>query len=119
MCRLRVRPIRLRTPLLIPTFATERSGPNERRVDTAVGRYSDSPALTLAESAVRHYSVLPTCHRQRADALPLNSDVNRTVCRDFSALSAEGCPLRSQVPTQWCELQNNRHIPLPTVRPCY
>src|SRR5262247_24198 len=98
MCRPRVRPIRLGTPVLTPTFATERSGPNERRVDTAVGRYSDSPALTLAESAVRHYSVLPTCRQQRADVLPLSSDVNRTVCRDFSALSAEGCPLRPRVP---------------------
>src|SRR5262245_33243975 len=117
MCRPRVRPIRLGTPLLIPTFATELSGPNERRVDTAVRRYSDSPALTLAESAVRHYSVSPTCRQQRGDALPPSSDVNRTACRDFSVLLAEGFPLGSQVPQRF-ELKNKRHIPLhPTVRP--
>src|SRR5262245_28512302 len=119
MCRPRVLPILFRTRLLTPTFATERSGPNERRVDTAVQRYSDSPALTLAESAVRHYSGLPTCRRQRADALPLSSDVNRTVCRDFSALLAEGSPLRSEGRSQCCELQHKRYIPLyPTERPC-
>src|SRR5215510_3944541 len=101
MCRLCVRPILLGIHLSTPTFATEQSDPNERTVDTAVGRCSGNPASTSAESEVRHSSVLQACRRRRGDVLPPSSNVNRTAWRGFSALSAEGSTAGAPVPQHY------------------
>src|SRR4030095_3363107 len=104
-------------PPFTPTFATEQSDPNEKTVDTAVGRCSGNPALTLVESVVRHSSVCKPCRRRRGDVLPPSSDANRTACQDFSALSAEGSTARAQVPRAYGPPHRNHILLHPTVRP--